>query len=131
VPKPREGTSPSKSAAANKQISRIDRMRRDKITPPMPPNRTPQIIAWFIEAGMVLNTGMGPAPLSWAELSEWQRLTGLSLEPWISKLIRHLSIAYIAEKGRAEDESCVAPYRIKPSEREIAVEEKLLDKLFG
>ena len=69
---------------------------------------------------------MSPTPLSWGEIGEWQRQTNLSLEPWEVRLIRHLSVAYIAEGRKAEEENCPPPWRREMSDHEKALEKARL-----
>ena len=122
VPKPPAGTRRAKLADHSPKISRLDQLKKDGITPQMPPNPLPHIIARLIEIGITETTGMGAAPLSWREIAEWQRNTGVPLAPWEAKLIRQLSLAYMAESRRAEEETCAPPWRseITPKEREVA-----------
>jgi hypothetical protein len=131
VPKPPAGSKRAKFAGDQPQISRIDRLKKDKITPQMPPNPVPHIISRFVEIGMVQNSGMGPSPISWGELGEYQRQTGMTLPPWEVRLLRQLSVAYIGEKGRAEDETCPPPWRAEVTQREREVENEALKRLLG
>lgn len=111
--------------------SRLDRLKKDGIDPPMPPNPAPHIVARLIEIGITESTGMGPAPLSWRELSEWQNNTGVSLEPWEARLLRQLSLAYMAEGRRAESENCPPPWRAEVTDRELEVAEATLRMVLG
>lgn len=113
------------------QISRIERMKSQNITPPLPPNPVPHIISRFIEIGMVTNTGNGPAPLTWAEIEAWQRQTNIAQPPWEARLMRALSVAYVGEKGRAESENCPPPWHSEVTAAERSADEAALDKLFG
>lgn len=131
VPKPPEGSKRAKHQGAAAQISRIARMKKDGITPQMPPNPMPHLISRFIEIGMTQSTGMGPAPLSWGELGEWQRLTGVVLHPWEARLLRQLSVTFIGESQKAESENCPAPWHMPVTEREMKLEIALLDRVLG
>lgn len=130
VPKPAEGSARAKAAEQNK-LSRLEQMTRQGIRPAMPPNPAPQFVAWFIEMGIVENGGMGPVPLSWTAIAAWQRVTGVTLQPWEARLIRKLSIEYIDQKSRAESESCPAPWRGKVTDRECNIEDAALRRVLG
>lgn len=97
----------------------------------MPPNPMPHIIARWIEIGMTEGGGMAPAALSWREINEWQRATGVSLGTWEARTIRALSVAYIAESRRAEDETCPPPWKPHVTLRERETEEARLRMVLG
>ena len=82
----------------------------------MPPNPAPSLLAWLLELGITESGGMGPVPLSWREIAEWTRLSGIELPPWQVRLLRNLSVAYIAESRRAEEELCAPPWGRDPLE---------------
>jgi len=112
-------------------LSRIEQCKRDKIAPQMPLNPAPHITDWLIELGLVASTGMGSAVLTWTEISAWQARTSLPIEPWVSRLLRRLSAAYLAESRKAESETCPPPCRIKVTRRQREVEEAELRDLLG
>lgn len=97
----------------------------------MPPNPAPHIVARLIEIGLTESNGMGPTPLSWREIAEWQRMTCTALDPWEARLIRQLSTAYIAESRRAEDEHCAPPWRREVTQRERDADEQRLRMVLG
>lgn len=130
VPRPPQDSKRAQATEPNKH-TRLELMRMQGAEPQMPRNPMPQLMTWFVEIGMVENTGMGPAPLSWREIEAWQRAVGVSLDPWRARLIRQLSIEFIAEKGRAEDENCPAPWVSRASDAERRAEEKELRALLG
>lgn len=101
------------------------------MTPAMPPNPAPHIIARLIELGITESNGMGPVPISWCEMAEWQRLTGVALDPWEARLLRQLSVAYIAESRRAESEACPAPWRREVTQAERDADERRLRVVLG
>lgn len=86
---------------------------------------------WLTDIGMVGSGGMGPAPLSWTEIAAWQRCVGIRLPSWQSRLMRSLSVAYIAEKTAAEIEGASAPWRHEVSQRERDADEAALYALLG
>ena len=131
TPKPPPGSQRAKAAEKSKPLSRRDQMKKDGITPQMPPNPMPHLISFFIEIGMTESTGMGPSPLSWREINEWQHATRVRLAPWEARLIRSLSLAYVAETGKAESENYPSPIRTEVTAREREVEEANLRNLLG
>ena len=96
----------------------------------MPPNPMPHVIARLLEIGLTGSNGMGPTPLSWGEIDAWTRQTGTELMPWEARLLRQLSTAYISEGRRAENESCVAPWRTTVTVEERQSEHEALLSLF-
>src|SRR3546814_18930817 len=65
---------------------------------------------------------MGAAPLSWQSIRSWSDMTGIYPAPWEARLIRKLSIEYLAEGRRAESENCPPPWRAEVTERERETE---------
>ncbi len=125
TPKPPEGSKRA-ARATYKPVTRLATMTGRKITPAMPPNRMPHIITRWIEIGMTAGGGMAPAALSWLEINEWQKATCVTLSPWEARTIHALSVAYIAEGRRAEEETCPPPWRAPVSAQERASEESAL-----
>ena len=120
VPKPPAGSKRAAMTDQGPQLTRIERMKRDKVTPKLPPNPMPHLIGHLMEIGLSEAAGMGAAPLSWLTIDVWQRITGVELSPWEARLIRKLSVEYLAEGRRAESETCPPPWRaaVTRSERE-------------
>ena len=131
TPKPPEGSKRAKFEANTKRVSRLDKMKADKIMPSMPPNPAPHIIDRLVEIGLSEAAGMGVAPLSWREINEWQRATCVTLPPWEARLIRKLSTEYIAEGRRAEDDTYPSPWRAPVTQREIDTEAAGIRALMG
>ncbi len=129
TPKPDERSKRAKTAAGT--ISRRDKMKRDGITPRMPPNPAPHIITRLVEIGLTESNGMGATPLSWREIVAWQSATGVILSPWEARLIRSLSISYIAEGRRAEAEACPPPWRTALTAQERMAAEDALWAVLG
>lgn len=73
---------------------------------------------------------MGPVPLSWCEIGEWQRQVAVTLAPWEARLLRQLSVVFIGESHRAESENCAAPWYTPVTDQERAAEAALMKKLF-
>lgn len=106
-------------------------MKKDKIPITMPPNPAPSIVQKLIEIGLTEAAGMGAAPISWLSIDAWQRITGVTLPPWEARLIRQLSVDYLAESRRAESENCPPPWHTEVTQREIETEETRLRMLLG
>jgi hypothetical protein len=131
APKPAEGTKRAQAKDRPPAISRIDQLKRRKIRPPMPPNPAPHIISRLIEIGLTEAAGMGSAPVSWQSIQAWSQLTGTRLAPWEARLIRKLSLEYLAEGRRAESESCPPPWRGEVTQRERETEVAQLCMVLG
>lgn len=78
------------------------------------------IIDYLFDVGPVSNGGMGPVPLSWLDLDVWQRNIGISLSPWILRLLRELSGTYILESKRSEAEDAPPPWNVVPDRQKVA-----------
>lgn len=130
TPKPPEGSKRSERGQRS-LLSRKDRMKRDGIVPAMPPNPAPHLIGWLTEMGITEATGVGPVPLSWREISEWQRNTGVHLQPWEARLIRKLSVSYLAASHDAESETCPPPWRAEVTQVEMDAAEAQLRSVLG
>lgn len=130
VPKPPAGSRREKLGTGAK-ISRAEDMKKKGITPQMPPNPMPHIIDRLVEIGLTEPAGMGMAPISWRTLAAWSELTGISLTPWEARLLRHLSVEYLAQFHRSDAETCPPPARAKVTRREAEIEEAGLRAVLG
>ena len=131
TPKPDPRSRRGKAAEHVTRNSRIDDLKRQKITPQMPPNPAPHMIDRLIEIGLTEAAGMGSAPLSWREIDAWCARTRVDLPPWEGRLIRRLSIAYLAESRLAESETCPPPWRAEVTARELEAAEASLWAVLG
>lgn len=91
----------------------------------------PHFLAWFIEIGMCELGGMAARPLSWSEINEWQRASGIDLAPWEAVLMRSLSVAYVGELSLAESMNRPAPWSTELTARERDLEAARLDAVLG
>lgn len=73
----------------------------------IPPNPAPHITDWLLEIGPLSREG---GQIGWPDLTAWQQISGIELEPWEGRLIRRLSGEYATMRIRAEKSDCVAPY---------------------
>lgn len=131
TPKPPPGSKRAKLAEQAPAPSRIERLKRDGITPPMPPNPAPHIIERLIEIGLSEAAGMGAVPVSWITIEAWQRVTGTTIAAWEARLIRRLSTDYLTMSRKAESETCPPPWRAPVTEREIETEVQRLEMVLG
>ena len=74
---------------------------------------------------------MGAGPLSWREIDAWCNRTHIDLAPWESRLIRRLSVEYLAEGRRAESENCPPPWRAEVTAEEVQTEVDRLRMVLG
>jgi len=130
TPKPPEGTKRAKAGKTGK-LSRAEKLKRDGVTPPMPPNPAPHIINRLIEIGLTEVAGMSAGPISWQSIAAWQRVTGIDLPAWEARLIRQLSVEYLAEGRKAESENCPPPFRAEVTAREKEAELQRLRMVLG
>src|SRR3546814_18620695 len=84
----------------------------------MPRNPATHSIVRWVVSGLTEAAGMGAAPLSWQSILSWSDMTGSYPAPWEARLIRKLSIEYLAEVRRAESENCPPPWRAEVTVRE-------------
>lgn len=129
TPKPDERT--KRAQAGGPSISRAEQMKKNGIVPAMPPNPAPHIIARLVEIGLTEAAGMGAGPISWQSIHAWQALTGVHLPPWEARLLRSLSLDYVAEGRRAESETCPPPWRSEVTARERETELQRLEMVLG
>ena len=64
--------------------------------------------AW-IDAGRVMHTGMGDAPLSWTEISHFAERTGAIDEAWEFRTIHAMSADYLSARQAGEEPLAMSP----------------------
>jgi hypothetical protein len=131
TPKPPRGSKRAEKFDVAEAISRHDQMKRLGVEPPMPPNPASHIVDRLVEMGIVEAAGMGTAPLSQREIHYWQLNSGVRLPPWEARLMRRLSVDYLAESRRAEEETCPPPWNAPSSEGTRRLEAAILDMVLG
>lgn len=131
TPKPDPNSKRGQAEPDRVRPSRLEECKRRKIEPKLPPNPAPHITDRLIEIGLTEAAGMGVGPISWVQIDAWQRLTGVPIAPWEARLLRTLSLAYVAEGRRAEAETCPPPWRIETTAREREIEEAELRSVLG
>lgn len=68
------------------------------------------IIAYWFDLGKIQSGGMGPVPLSAAEIAAWEGLSGITLAPWEFRALRRMSEAYLQQLHESEKPECPPPY---------------------
>lgn len=134
VPRPPEGSRRAEIAAKGDQepkLSRLDRLKKDGVQPELPPNPLPHVVNRLIEISLAEAAGMGIGPVSWLMIHAWQQVTGIELGPWEGRIIRRLSLAYVAEGRKAESENCPPPFHTQVTEREKVTELATLQMVLG
>lgn len=114
---------PDKKAKA-KPYARIARFKHEKLAIDLPENPAPYLTDWLMEVGPIVSGGMGQAPIGWGDLTNWQQLTGVSLNPWEARTLRKLSQDFLSQKSVSNEANCPAPYVENPLANEDAVAEQ-------
>lgn len=131
TPKPADGTRRAQEGAKVSKLSRLDQLKKERVPVLMPPNPAPHIVERLVEIGLTEAAGMGVAPLSWREIEAWCGRTAVDLAPWEARLIRKLSVEYVAESRRAESENAPPPWKAPITDREVDTEEARLMMVLG
>ncbi len=74
------------------------------------------LVPMLFEAGLVSQSGMGVAPLSWQEIQAWLNCTGVVLHTWEATTIKQMSDAYASEYSQASKKDAPAPYQYRAEE---------------
>jgi hypothetical protein len=106
-------------------------LRKNKVSPPMPPNPAPHLIERLIEIGLSEAAGMSAVPVSWQSIDAYQRNTGIILSAWEARLIRRLSSDYLAMSRKAENETCPPPWKAPVTDRQCDLELVRLRQVLG
>ena len=69
------------------------------------------LLGYLWEVGPTMVAGMGAGPVTHQELRAWQANSGIQLQPWEARILRRLSIDYLAEMSRADQADCPAPWQ--------------------
>ena len=101
----------AKTPTATASGSRRERLVRDGLQPQLPIVAAGgHVLTWLFEVGPTQQSGMGPTPITFQELESWQRQTGLELQPWEVRMLRHLSLEYLQESQAAVKSDRKPPY---------------------
>ena len=113
--------------------SRMTQLPEDA-DPPLPDIEDGRhIIDALMEVGPFVSNGMGPAPVSWQEITAWQTASCSVLEPHELQLLRSLSVEYLGSYEQARAEDCGAPMAVKPktAQSALALQAKVKSLLRG
>lgn len=105
-------------------------MTADGIVPDMPPIRAPWIIDTLMDIGASEPGAMGPVPLSWGTIAHWQSCMGVELAPWLCRLLRRLSVEFVAESQNAREPDCPAPWTTHADEQNRATISRKVTQAF-
>ncbi len=105
----------------------MDQIESDGGTLEMPELSMPYLWDRLNDAGMCAQGGMGPAPLSCAELQAWSQGTGMTLAPWEFRAIRAASRAFVSQLSSKDD---VPPYGDPAAMADPDVVEAKLERMF-
>lgn len=106
VPEAKEGARADSAALSRRE--RIERDGGEIETPPF--DQGDYLIGYLYEVGPTVAAGMGTGPVTFTEIAAWQAARGFELEPWEARLLRRLSIDYLAESHRATKRDCPPPW---------------------
>lgn len=68
------------------------------------------LIDYWRSVGMALPTGMGSAPISATELTNWATAQGIDLAPFEFSAVLEMSRAYLGSMQQGEQPDCQPPY---------------------
>jgi len=68
------------------------------------------LVGYWQDAGLVGVGGMGPVPISSAELIAWQQGQSIALQPWEFSVLRDISRVYLAQAQASEKPECPPPF---------------------
>jgi hypothetical protein len=97
--------------------SRLERMQRDGIQPPMPPLSLPWMVDLLMEIGPTEQGAMAACAIGWRTLDAWCNRTGVDLTPGDCRLLRRLSGEYLMEGDRAREPDCPSPWATRRVEQ--------------
>jgi hypothetical protein len=90
----------------------------------MPPlDEAEYLVEHLWEVGPTMAAGAGAGPVTFQEMTAWQEMTGVDLEPWEARILRQLSLDYLSESHKAESPDRLPPYGAL--QRNSSVDDKL------
>lgn len=101
----------SKESQNQKSKCRIDLITENGGTVELPEFEVAAyLIDYWKDVGSVSQGGYSAAPLTAIEISAWQQMVGIQLNPWEFRVLREMSRAYLAYLHEAEEFECPAPF---------------------
>jgi hypothetical protein len=96
-------------------MTRLQTLREKGLQPDLPSaGLAAYLVDYLFEAGPVVSNAMGAQPLGWPDLAAWQQGTGIELQPWEARALRHLSTVYLASAQAAQAHDCPPPWSCDP-----------------
>ena len=74
------------------------------------------IVNMLFEAGPTSAGAQAAIPLTWVDLQAWQGGIGVSLPPWLLRLLRRLSADYVSESYKAQADDAPPPWNVDTPE---------------
>jgi len=71
------------------------------------------IVNLLFEAGPSSAGAQSAITITWVELQAWQAGIGLSMPPWLLRLLRRLSADYVAESHKAQADDAPPPWELE------------------
>lgn len=68
------------------------------------------LVRHLFEIGPVMSGSSGAAPVTHQEITAWQVLTRVPLQPWEARFLRGMSLAYVGELHAAAKHDRKAPW---------------------
>lgn len=94
-------------------------------------HRAGYMIGLLNECGLMSSNGMGPIPISWADINAWIGATGLHLSLWEKLTIKTLSEEYVNELLSASERTRPAPYLPEAPEKDEIDREAVANKIMS
>lgn len=114
----RSDAKPGKARPAEQLPIRMQKYTDEGTEPPIPELYAAQHLARHLfDVGPVMSGGMGSAPITYSEITAWQRACSVPLTPWEAQTLRAMSMAYAGESVAAEAHDAPPPYIKKRSEQ--------------
>lgn len=121
------GTSPHPDA---ERQSRRTRIEANGAEVEMPEADGLHLVGYLWEIGPIVSTGMGGAPISHLDIQAWQTNIGIELSAWEARLLRGLSLAYLAESTDATKSNAPPPWQpIPTADKAVDVARRIRDVL--
>jgi hypothetical protein len=91
--------------------TRMRRFDEQGVLPPLPDaGPAAHLAGYLLDAGPVAYGGMGPVPLTHADIAAWQANTGVELTAWEARTLRGLSMDWVGMLQTAAQPDCAAPW---------------------
>lgn len=89
-------------------MTRLEAIKARGDSPELPPLPAKHVLEWWLEIGPT----SGDGAVTWQELTAWERITGIELEPWEARAIRAMSVAFRSENIAARKANRPPPWSV-------------------